>query len=192
MASGALALQIAREAVGKLSHYRSASPELSRGGFRAISTDLAMRRAKALRVGVREISDHVRVAVLVLEPVRYLSRQSVTTAIVFLLMLSQAEAVNTVVMQHNDYFRTGANLNESVLTTSNVNVGQFGKLFSRPVDGQIYGQPLYVQGLVISNQTHNVVYVTTEHNSVYAFDADDPTASNALWQVNLGPSVSFF
>jgi hypothetical protein len=100
----------------------------------------------------------------------------------------RAMAVN-VLTQHNDNFRTGANLGEFVLTTSNVNTGQFGKLYSRRLDGQIYAQPLYVHGLTISNKTRNVVYVCTEHNSVYVFDADDATASNALWQVNLGPSV---
>ena len=108
----------------------------------------------------------------------------------FLLLASQsfASSVN-VLTQHNDNFRTGANLNEYLLTISNVNTGQFGKLFTRTVDGQIYAQPLYVNGLVISNKFHNVVYVATEHDSVYAFDADDPAASTALWQVNLGTSV---
>src|ERR1039457_3576724 len=101
---------------------------------------------------------------------------------------TSASAVN-VLTQHNDDYRTGANLNESVLTVSNVNTNQFGKLFSRAVDGQIYAQPLYMSGLVISNKLHNVVYVCTEHNSVYAFDADDLAASNALWQVNLGPTT---
>src|ERR1035438_4026129 len=100
----------------------------------------------------------------------------------------RAAAVN-VLTQHNDSFRTGANLSEFVLTTSNVNTGQFGKLYSRRLDGQIYAQPLYVHGLAISNQTHNIIYVCTEHNSVYAFDADNAAASNALWQVNLGPPV---
>ncbi len=99
-----------------------------------------------------------------------------------------ASAVN-VLTQHNDTFRTGANLNESVLTVSNVGSSQFGKLFSRAVDGQIYAQPLYVSGLTISGKLRNVLYVATEHNSVYAFDADDPSASTALWQVNLGSSV---
>jgi PKD repeat protein len=94
-----------------------------------------------------------------------------------------------VLTQHNDNFRTGANLSESVLTVSNVSTSQFGKLFTRTVDGQIYAQPLYVNGLTISNKLHNVVYVATEHNSVYAFDADDPAGSNALWHVNLGTSV---
>jgi hypothetical protein len=94
-----------------------------------------------------------------------------------------------VLTQHNDISRSGADPSEYVLTTSNVNTSQFGKLFSRVVVGQIYAQPLYVNSLTISNKTRNVVYVCTEHNNVYAFDADDATASNALWQVNLGASV---
>ncbi len=124
---------------------------------------------------------------------RYLLREFVPLRSLVLLALALKVApwawgVN-VLTQHNDNLRTGANLSEFVLTTSNVNTGQFGKLFSRGVDGQMYAQPLYVQGLTISNKTRNVVYVCTEHNSVYAFDADDPAASNALWQANFGPSV---
>ncbi len=86
---------------------------------------------------------------------------------------------------HNDNARTGQNLNETVLTTGNVNTIQFGKLFSYPVDGKIYGQPLYVPNLSIPGQgTHNVVYVVTEHDSAYAFDADG-LQSAPLWQVSL-------
>jgi hypothetical protein len=92
----------------------------------------------------------------------------------------------SVLMRHNDLARTGANLQETVLTTANVSGGGFGHLFSRAVDGQIYAQPLYVSQAIGGR---NVVYVATEHNSVYAFDADDPSASNPLWQVNLGPSM---
>ncbi|GAC1352467.1 MAG: hypothetical protein NVSMB1_15620 [Polyangiales bacterium] len=91
-----------------------------------------------------------------------------------------------VVTQHNDLARTGANLSEKTLNTSNVNSSHFGKLFSRIVDGQIYAQPLYV---ALAIGSHNVVYVATQHNSVYAFDADDTSAATALWHVNLGPSV---
>jgi hypothetical protein len=94
-----------------------------------------------------------------------------------------------ILTQHNDNQRTGANLNETILNASNVNVNSFGKLFTRAVDGQIYAQPLYVSGLNVGGKTRNVVYVATEHNSVYAFDADDPAASAPLWQVNLGTSA---
>src|SRR5260370_28913343 len=102
--------------------------------------------------------------------------------------LSGEVAVTT---QHNDFNRTGANLNETVLNTSNVNVNNFGKLFTRPVDGQIYAQPLYVPNVSIPGKgVHNVIYVCTQHNSVYAFDADIPSASTPFWQVNLGPSLA--
>jgi hypothetical protein len=95
----------------------------------------------------------------------------------------------SVLTQHNDLGRTGQNLNETVLNASNVNVNNFGKLFTRNVDGYIYAQPLYAPNLNIQGATRNVVYVATMHNSVYAFDADDPNASAPLWQVNLGTSV---
>jgi outer membrane protein assembly factor BamB len=99
---------------------------------------------------------------------------------------SPAHAQVSVTTHHNDVGRTGQNLNETTLTTSNVNVNQFGKLFSCPVDGYIYAQPLYVAQVTISSTTHNVVYVATENNSVYAFDADSGTQ---LWHVNLGTPV---
>src|SRR5215831_17715959 len=94
-----------------------------------------------------------------------------------------------VLTQHNDNARTGQNLSEATLNTSNVNQNSFGKLFWRTVDGFIYAQPLYVPGLTIQGATHNVVFVATEHNSVYAFDADDPNRPAPLWQVNLGTPV---
>ncbi len=84
--------------------------------------------------------------------------------------------------------RTNANLNERVLTTANVNAASFGRLFSLPVDGFIYAQPLYVHGFAMPDKgTRNVVFVATMHNSVYAFDADSP--QEPLWKVDLGPSV---
>jgi len=98
------------------------------------------------------------------------------------LLLPSARAVN-VVMQHNDLSRTGANTSETILTPTNV-ATSFGQLFENPVDGQIYAQPLYVQNLSISNGVHNVVFVCTENNSVYAFDADG--AGVTYWVTNLG------
>ena len=95
-----------------------------------------------------------------------------------------------VLTQHNDIQRTGADLQEGQLTASNVNVNRFGKLFSRSVDGYLYAQPLYARDVNISGLgVRNVVYVATEHNSVYAFDADDSSLVDPIWQVNLGPSV---
>ena len=100
---------------------------------------------------------------------------------------SRCEAQTSVTTYHNDIGRTGQNLNETILTTSNVNATQFGKLFSQPVDGQIYAQPLYLPGLTIGGQTHNVVFVATENDSVYAFDADSNGGTNAspLWMASL-------
>ena len=94
-----------------------------------------------------------------------------------------------VTTHHNDISRTGQNLAELVLNTSNVNVNTFGKLFSRAADGQIYAQPLYVPDLAVAGQIRNVVYVATQNDTVYAFDADDPTASLPLWHVNFGNPV---
>jgi hypothetical protein len=84
-----------------------------------------------------------------------------------------------------DNARTGQNLLETVLTTGNVNPVQFGKLFSFLVDGQVYAQPLYVPNVNIPGQgSHNVIYVATEHDSVYAFDADG-LSSVPLWYTKL-------
>jgi hypothetical protein len=99
------------------------------------------------------------------------------------LLSTHALAVN-VLTQHNDLARTGANTSETILTPANVSSNNFGKLFSDNVDGQVYAQPLYVQNLNIGGGTHNVVFVCTESNSVYAFDAD--TAGITYWKTNLG------
>src|SRR5438552_3071851 len=81
--------------------------------------------------------------------------------------------------------RTGTNLNETVLRPDNVNRNQFGRLFSRQVDADIYPQPLVVTNLQIGGHVVNVVYVATANNSVYAFDADDPARAAPYW--HLGP-----
>jgi hypothetical protein len=92
---------------------------------------------------------------------------------------------------HNDNLRTGQNNNETVLTPANVNQSQFGKLFSSPIDGIAFASPLYVPGVSLPGQgSHNVVYVATEHDSVYAFDADG-LSNNPLWQISfLGNGVT--
>ena len=87
-------------------------------------------------------------------------------------------------MYHNDNMRTGQDLNETVLTPSNVKSSTFGKLVSYPLDGLTLASPLYVQNVNIPGQGfHNVVIVATEHDSVYAFDADG-RSSSPLWHVN--------
>ncbi len=88
-----------------------------------------------------------------------------------------------------DSSRTMAYGSEILLTTSNVNVARFGKLFARTVDGAIFAQPLYLEGLTVGSTTVNVVYVATSHNNVYAFNADLPTASSPIWSTNLGAYV---
>ncbi len=82
-----------------------------------------------------------------------------------------------------DQLRTGQNLAEPALTTTNVNTSTFGKLFSCAVDGPIYGQPLYYANLSIAGGIHNVIYVVTMNDSAYAFDADS-SACQVLWQQN--------
>jgi hypothetical protein len=93
------------------------------------------------------------------------------------------EAQVSVTTWRYDISRTGQNLNETILNPSDVNATQFGKLFSQAVDGYVYAEPLYLPNVTIGGFTHNVVFVATENDSVYAFDADTNGGSNAnpLW-----------
>ena len=90
---------------------------------------------------------------------------------------------------HNDDVRDGANLNESALNTSNVNPQSFGKLAALPVDGQVYAQPLYLPNINIGGVMHNLVFVATENDTVYAYDADG-LSDSAMWKQHLATPLS--
>lgn len=94
----------------------------------------------------------------------------------------------SVLTYHNDNGRTGQYAAETTLAPSNVNASLFGKKFAQPVDGYVYAQPLYVPGLTIRGQAHDVVFVVTESNSIYAFDAN--ASGPVLWHTNVGTSLS--
>jgi hypothetical protein len=101
---------------------------------------------------------------------------------------SMAWGQTDVLTQHNDNTRSGLNANEAILTPANVTVNSFGKLFAHSVDGIIVGQPLYASNVLMNDgKVHNVVYVATQNNSVYAFDADSNQGGDAspLWSVSL-------
>lgn len=105
--------------------------------------------------------------------------------LIFCLTVHVSAQVN-VLTQHNDLKRTGWNMHETILNQSNVNVNSFGKLYTIPVDEQVYAQPLVVSNINVGGKTRNVLYVATTNNSVYAFDADDPSGT-PLWQINATP-----
>ena len=103
------------------------------------------------------------------------------SAAVTVTLPTQAATFSGQFTYHNDNNITGLNPKESVLTPANVNATQFGKLFTRALDGYVFAQPLYVPNVNIAGKgTFNVVYVATEHDSVYAYDADGGVSS-ALW-----------
>jgi hypothetical protein len=102
---------------------------------------------------------------------------------VCLLVPSLASGQTQVLTEHNDVSRSGANTNETLLTPANVNFNTFGKLFTQSVDGYVVGQPLYLSAVRFPDgSTHNVVYVATQHDSVFAFDADN--LQTPLWNVS--------
>jgi hypothetical protein len=112
-------------------------------------------------------------------------RISLSTVIISACAVTGISAQVNVLAQRYDNARTGANLNETILTPATV-ASNFGKLYARTVDGSVYGQPLYVSNVSIPGQgVHNVVYVATMNDIVYAFDADSNAGSNAapLWSV---------
>ncbi len=98
------------------------------------------------------------------------------------LTVLPAGGPNDVTTQHNDNARTGQDLNETALTPANVNAVTFGKVNFFAADGLVDAQPLYLQNLMVGEQTHNVLYVASEHDSVFAYDADTGTQ---LWKTSL-------
>src|SRR6202042_1653904 len=103
---------------------------------------------------------------------------------VLALAFPLATALGQVTTSQYDNLRTGATLNEKVLSPQNVNAKQFGKVGAFKVDGAVYAQPLFIPSVEIPGKgTHDVLYVATEHDSVYAFDAYRPN-DPPLWQVS--------
>src|ERR1700680_2616322 len=102
----------------------------------------------------------------------------------FVPALTVAVLYAQVVTSQSDNSRTSVNLHETTLKPATVSAARFGKLFVLRVDGDIYAQPLYVPHLMIPGKgVHNVLFVATEHDSVYAFDADR-AANEPLWHVS--------
>lgn len=96
------------------------------------------------------------------------------------------QAPPAITTYQNGNSRLGQNLQESIITTSNLNATNFGLVFSWPTDGNVYAQPLYVPNLTINGASHNVVFVATEADGVYAFDADSQSLNpNPLWYTSL-------
>ncbi len=121
-----------------------------------------------------------------------IARGFISLALLTLASVPAMAQVN-VLTYHNDIARTGQNTNETILTPANVNSSTFGKLFSFSIDGYAYAQPLYYANLTMgpgtpqAGTTHNVFFIETENDSVYAFDADTNGGANAspLWHVSL-------
>ena len=97
--------------------------------------------------------------------------------LLLLLLCGNVAAIAQVNVYTRSYnlARTGQKLQETILTPANVNSNTFGKLFTVPTDGEVYAQPLYVSNLAIAGGTHNVVFVASMLNTVYAMDADTGT-----------------
>ena len=110
----------------------------------------------------------------------------------FLAFAAVTKAQVNITTERYDQSRLGANLNETQLNTSNVNVNTFGKVWSYTVSGSVFAQPLYVQNMTIPGQgTHNVLYIVTMNDMVYGFDADS-SSNTPLLSLNLTSQVAGF
>jgi uncharacterized repeat protein (TIGR03806 family) len=127
-------------------------------------------------------------------PSPFIKRLVVTalTTVLFVAALSPLDGVSqNVLTYHYDNTRDGANTNELLLTPANVNVSSIGRLMTYTVDGYVYAQPLVMTNVTIPGQgIHDIVFVATENDSIYAFDADSNAGTNGglFWHINLGIS----
>lgn len=130
------------------------------------------------------------------QPRRFPLRPLLSAALAVVTVTAHATPPS-VLTQHNDNARTGANLAETTLTPANVSAATFGKLFTRSLDANVNGQVLYVPNVTIQGVVHNVLYAYTSNNSngspcsLYAFDADDPNQSSPLWHTPLTASAQW-
>jgi Legume lectin domain/Chitobiase/beta-hexosaminidase C-terminal domain len=123
----------------------------------------------------------------------FASRKMAAALALMVIFGGRLAAQTNIVTQHYDISRSGANTTETILTPANVNAATFGKLFRYSVDAQVYAEPLYVAAVTMGAGTsqagtvHNVVFVATQNDSIYAFDADSVSGANAnpLWQITL-------
>jgi hypothetical protein len=115
----------------------------------------------------------------------YIRLAAIAATVLYAALCDSLHAQVNVTTYHNDNARTGANTQEIALTPLNVNSAQFGKLFTVAVDGYVFAQPLYISHLPIQGSVHNVLYIVTEHDSVYAIDADNGTV---YWRISLIPA----
>lgn len=106
------------------------------------------------------------------------------------LLCGSLSAGQDVLTYHNNNARTGWNAKETILKTANVNATTFGKLFTIPVDGRVDAQPLYLSSVTTTSGTHNLLIVATEHDSMYAFDADTGAAVWHIRTLNSGETPS--
>jgi hypothetical protein len=121
--------------------------------------------------------------------IRVLARPMIVAIALAFSLKASGQTVQPVLQRGYDANVSGANLSEVTLNSSNVMSSAFGLLFKLPVDEKVYAQPLYVPNVAISNQgTHNVLYVATMNDTLYAFDAD--VGGTPLWSVNLATLVN--
>src|SRR5208283_1321209 len=121
---------------------------------------------------MRKTAEQFNSSRLAAHPLVCKARTKVGMLLILALCVTPWAAAQSVLTYHNDNGRTGQNLSETTLNPSNVNSTTFGKLFLLTTDGKVDAEPLFVPSLTINGAVHNVVFVESENDSAYAFDAD--------------------